>query len=195
MAIESIICGDGFKLKLMWPAGVKGSVIYAVAEQGAMMDDDALMEALRQGTLKRFNAISYGSGTSLVSFMPPQPELRACWVDICCCDYDERGRVVSHERVETCFNGLCQVQWDIQTIPISQTRQAVQITLHNRSKFPIEPGGIGYSVSGQVYAIPVRFKPMERKALPQFDVAVEDTVKMCQIEGSYPVVFHELAEK
>ena len=192
MGIKSVSYEDGFKLALRWGAGIRGTIIYAVPVGGALLDEGLLMEAERSGTLGRLNAISYGSGTPAVSFTPAQQELRAQWVDLCCCDFDGSYRVVRHERVQTCFNGMCLVYWDMQTIPISPVRQAVQITVHNRSTFPIEANGIGYAVNGRVHPIPLPLARMERRVLPQIDVDRGDTVKLCQVENGYPATFRRM---
>lgn len=193
MAIESIVYNEGFKIKLQWMAGVRGTVIYSTAAGDGLANDIELMEAVQRGGLQRFNGFSYGSGTTAVSYAPQQAALHACWVDICFCDYDAEFNVLRHEYAGTYFNGMCKVGTHIKLIPISSDRQAVELTVQNKSKFAIEPNGIGYSVNGRIFPIPVAFEKNERKVLPQFDVGMDDTVKLCRIEGSYPAEFFNIS--
>lgn len=192
MVIQSITYDKGFRLKFRWVASVEGTIIYAVPKGAPLLDTQQLVGAVMHGKLKQLGAISYNNGTSSVSFMPPQKEYEATWVDICECDYSGNYLVLRHERVKTCFNGACTVHSGIEYIPISSQRRAVQITIHNRSKFPIEANGIGYSVNGRVFGIPMAISSMERRVLPQFDVGEKDVVKLCEMENSYPVVFRDL---
>ena len=189
MAIQSITYEDSFRLRFRWPANVKGTIIYAVPKGEPLHDTGALLRAAVREELKQFNAIRYDNGIMAVSFAPPQEGLKARWIDICCCDFDADFQPLFHDRIETCFNGACRVQYDIQYIPLSPRRQAVEITLHNRSDFPIEPNGIGYSVNGRVRGIPLGLGQSELKVLPQFDVGVDDVVRLCRMENSYPVTF------
>ena len=192
MAIESISYNEGFKIRLQWAVGVKGTVIYCVPSGQGLADADALMNAVQNGGLQNFNGFSYGSGTASVAYAPQQKDLQACWVDVCYCDYDGDYMPVRHECAGTFFNGMCKIGANIELIPISSTRQAVQITVLNKSKFPIGVNGIGYSINGRVYGIPIPLEKNERKVLPQFDVSIDDTVKMSRMEGGYPAEFYKL---
>lgn len=194
MAIESINYNEGFRIRLRWTAGVHGTVIYCVAQGEPMADADALMSAARGGGLAAFNGFSYGSGTAVVSYAPTRQQLLAKWVDICFCDYDDDWTPVRHERVGTFFNGMCKVGARIELLPIGGGRQAVQITVLNKSKFDIEVNGIGYSVNGRVYGIPVALAKGQRKTLPQFEVGVDDSVKLCRMDGGCPAEFYKLSE-
>jgi len=194
MAIESINFDESFRIKLAWPAGVKGMVIYCVAHGEGLADEEALMSGVTHGGLQRFNGLSYGAGTAFVSYAPQQAALQACWVDICFCDYSMENEVMRHECFGTYFNGSCKIGSRIDLIPISSGRQAVEITLLNKSKFPIQANGIGFSVNGRVQPIPRTIEKGEKVTLPQFDVGIDDTVKLCPLENSYPAEFYKLAE-
>lgn len=192
MAIESISYKDGFRIKFQWRAGVHGTVIYSIPRGGELLDEAELMEATRKGTLHHYNGFSYGSGASSVVYAPRQQELVAAWIDICYCDYDSDFNVIFHERKGSYFNGICKVGGKIELFPISSTRQAVRITVQNTSKFNIEANGIGYSVNGREYGIPLPLEQSRRKTLPQFDIGMDETVQLCQMKGGYPATFYEL---
>lgn len=194
MAIESITYQEGFRIRLKWTAGVRGTVIYCVAQGEPLADADALMSAARTGGLPAFNGFSYGSGTASVNYAPARRELQAKWVDVCFCDYDEDWSPVRHERAGTFFNGMCRIGGRIDMLPIGGGRQAVQITVMNKSKFDIEANGIGYSVNGRVYGIPVALEKGKRRTLPQFDVGADDAVKLCRMEGGCPAEFYALSD-
>lgn len=192
MAIESITYRDGFRIKFQWKVGVKGTVIYSVPHESDLANEAELMEAVRSGNLQRFSGFNYGSGASSVAYTPLQKELTAAWIDICSCDYGNDFEVLQHRREGTFFNGVCKVGGKIDRFRISANRQAVRITVQNRSKFPIQANGIGYRVEERTYSIPVALEQNQKKTLPQFDVGIGETVQLCQVEGGYPATFYDL---
>lgn len=194
MGIESIVCKDGFRVRFSWKAGVWGTVVYSVPKGSELPPAEEIMDAAQNGGLDRWDAFNYKHGITSVVYTPRKESMQAAWVDICCLDYDQDERPISNQRVQTCFNGVCRVRFRIDLIPISKQRRAVKITVCNKSKFPIEANGIGYTVGGRVYGIPVRLEENKRTALPQFDIDQNETVKLCKLDGGYPAEFLGMAD-
>lgn len=194
MAIQAVKYDEGFSIQMSWPLGVKGTIIYCVARGDKPVEAEELMRSMKNNGLRRYNGFAYGSGTGQISYSPQQESLRAAWVDIWYCDYNMQYEVIRNELFGSFFNGKCRIGERIELIPISSERQAVQITLQNKSQFELAANGIGYSVNGRVYPIPLPIGKGARVELPQFDVGIADVVKLCCLDGSYPADFYELAE-
>lgn len=195
MAIESITYSDGFRIKLLWSAGVRGTIIYSVPTGEARVDQNELMEAVKNGGLQRFNGMSFGNGTLAVSYSPKSAEMQASWIDIYCLDYDSEFNVKTHEFAGKYFNGICKVGVNIKLIPIASNRQAVCLTVQNKSKFAIGEYGIGYMINGRVFGIPHSFDKNQRRVLPQFDIGIDDVVKPCRMDGGYPAEFYNMTDE
>lgn len=194
MAIESITYAEGFRIKLLWSAGVRGTAIYCLPSGEEKVDQTELINALKTGGLQRYNGMTFGNGTLAVSYSPKNADLQANWVDIYYLDYDVEFNVKAHEYVGRYFNGICKVGVNIKMIPIASNRQAVLMTVQNKSKFAINEYGIGYTINGRVYGIPHAFDKNQRRVLPQFDVGADDIVKPCRMEGGYPAEFYNMSD-
>ncbi|MGN0802077.1 MAG: hypothetical protein ACI4MF_05720 [Candidatus Faecivicinus sp.] len=192
MAISSISYSNrAFSIALSWPAGVRGTVLYALPRGAARPEDGEILAARDDpALLERYNGFCYRAGTaSRIQFSAEGPGLAARWIDVYYCDFDRDGFAVAHVCAGSFFNGDCRVGFAIRYTPVGAGCRAVRIAVKNLSRFEIEPGGIGYAVGRRVFAIPVALRPGRQLELPQFEIPADAVVRMHRFEERYPARF------
>lgn len=191
MAVNSITYDKAFSITLAWPAGVRGTVLYALPRGAKRPSDEEILAARDDRmALKQYCGFGYRAGTvSNIQFSAVGENLTAKWIDIYYCDYDANDYVIAHECAGSFFNGICRVGFAIRYTPISSDLKAVHITVKNYSRFDIEPEGIGYSVGKSNFAIPIGVAQGRLIELPQFEVPTDINVAMHRFDDKYPVKY------
>lgn len=190
MAIRSITFNKGFQITLTWPRGVRGTVLYAVPRGFGPLTDEEILDIRDDlAALERMSAFACKAGIGAIQFSPTDKSLAARWIDIWYCDYDAAGDRVEHRLAGSFFNGDCRVGHKIRYMRVSEACNGVIITVANYSSFTIEAEGIGYSVNGKNFAIPLELPRGADVELPQFEVPVDADVKMYSFDDKYPARF------
>lgn len=186
MAIGSIKYDGAFQVTLDWIAGVRRTVVYCRPSESGLLSDEEIQDALNTRSLKSLcSGYEYGPETKHFSYSPEG--LNARWIEICYCDFDMNGDIITHASAGRFFNGSCKVTYEVRRIPVTDGLEAIRLKVKNRSEFDLEAGGIGYAVSGRQYRIPVQLNRNDEKELPQFEVPAGASVVVKPVEGGYPV--------
>jgi len=190
MAIRSVDYKKGFRISLVWPKGVQGTVLYALPRGSEPLTDDEILSIREdKAALDAVCGFCYKAGIGNIQYSPNDPRLNACWIDLWFCDYNAEGDAVDHRMYGSFFNGDCVVGAKIAYSRVSDRCQAVSITVQNKSGFEIAAGGIGYRVGGRSFAIPLPLKQGRLVELPQFEIPVDAAAEMHCFDDKYPARF------